>query len=111
MITDEMQNFGTSDFDPFSDEALADPFLFHQNLRDRGHCSGCKSTIFGVRHDMRTSRRYCSIIPTSAALVVPACQIILSKSRGADLVCCWRRIRHCTSRRTVLGFGLCRQGQ
>jgi len=28
-------DFGISDFDPFSDEALADPFSFHQNLRDR----------------------------------------------------------------------------
>jgi hypothetical protein len=32
----EMRNFEISDFDPFSDEALGDPFSFHQNLRDRG---------------------------------------------------------------------------
>src|SRR5215471_1586453 len=38
-------DFGISDFDPFSDEALADPFSFHQNLRDRGPLLW----IFGVR--------------------------------------------------------------
>ena len=90
----EVLDFGISDFDPFSDEALADPFSFHQNLRDRG------PLLWLQKYDIWCAARYEDI----KKILIDHGNF--SSAGGAGLP-----IRRCTSRRTVLLFGLCLQGQ